>query len=129
MFVFLRGYLFWHYGRSFKELVGIWGNMMWFGFHLFSVRKLLSSFFEPLNRLHEEYPKNQGFDPSAIASAFIVNSMMRLIGMIFRAFLIALGLATELLLVATGVAVFVGWLLFPIVIVLLVSVGVSLLAL
>ena len=91
----LKDYFFWHYSLALAAWWRIYGNLLWFLYHFFSLPIIIRTLFAPWRRLAEPYPK--GFNPAATAETLVVNGLMRLIGLIIRsiflfgAFLILLG--------------------------------------
>ncbi len=123
--VLAESYIMWHYGQAFRDMYRIWMNLFWFVFNFFSITVLFATFFEPWKRMNEQYPK--GFDPAAWAAAVIVNTLMRLMGMIVKTIIILFGLLLALLLLLAGLAVFAVWIIMPIFFVALIVLGIYLL--
>ncbi len=76
-------YLYWHYTRGLAELSKNLFNFLIFELNFFSVKDLLTTLFSPFQRLRESYG-NSIVDFESIASAFVVNTLMRIIGFIVR---------------------------------------------
>lgn len=108
---FFLAYLKWHYGRGLREILGVAGNFLWFTAHFFSFKLLLKTLVAPWKRLGENY--NGGFDLEAFASAFIVNSLMRIVGFFTRTVVLLLGLASYILVFIFSLAIFIIWVLAP----------------
>jgi hypothetical protein len=119
---FFTHYVAWHYTKAFRRIYGIWTNFLWFVYHFFSIPLLLKTFFEPWQRMHEEYKK--GVDPQELAGALIVNLLLRLVGMVLRAVVIVVGLALFLLILVGGLLCFLAWLILPLAIVYLLYLGI-----
>lgn len=120
--LFFEYYFIWHYGRAIKEIYGIGRNFLWFLWHFFSIEVIAKTFFSPWRRMNEQYMR--GFNLEAVLSSFIVNSLMRIVGVIIRAItlLIALfGLLTAILLFFVFLFL---WLILPFIVVLLVYQGI-----
>lgn len=113
----LPSYIIWHYGKALTDILRVWKNFFWFIFNFFSISLLLQTLFSPWQRLDENYTK--GFDIEALASTFVVNVLMRLVGAFMRLFLIIMGLICLLFVVVAGVAFFVLWIFAPAVIAVL----------
>ena len=80
----IHGYVHWHYGAAYKDMTRIWFNLMWFVAHFFSIPILFKTLFAPLNRLNEEYNKEDSLEGKA--GTIVVNIFVRLIGFLLRAF-------------------------------------------
>lgn len=104
-------YFLWHYTAAFRELYTHVKNSLWFFYHFFSLPVLVKTFFQPWKRMEERYPK--GLDVGGIASTFIINTMMRAIGVIMRVFLIAIAVIFIAIVFCLGVASFFVWFAIP----------------
>lgn len=120
---FLRtifGYLKWHYGKALFATFTLWKNLLFFLLRFFSLKSLLTNFFTPWRRLTESYPKKIGLDSETLQkyiSTFIVNTIMRIWGMIFRTFAILLGLICCLIFILILPLTLGFWLILPILII------------
>lgn len=123
--ILAHSYVIWHYGRAYRDMLAVWGNLLWFIFNFFSIFMLLGTLFQPWKRMGEGYPK--GFDPGGWASAVIVNTLMRVVGAVARGILILFGLFFAALLFFTGVVFFVAWTVMPIFLIAVIFLGVYLL--
>ncbi|OJI09398.1 MAG: hypothetical protein COV08_01210 [Candidatus Vogelbacteria bacterium CG10_big_fil_rev_8_21_14_0_10_49_38] len=119
-------YFIWHYGQALIQFSRIYWRLTFFLFNFFSVPVLVRSLFAPWRRLGEAYP-TAGIDLVAIASTFIVNVIMRLVGVILRTIMIAFGSTATLIFALLYPVIFLIWLLLPAGIILLVLLGVGLL--
>ena len=106
-------YFKWHYGKGFKEAINTIKNFLWFVAHFFSFKLLFKTLFSPWKRMGESY--GEGFDLGAFASAFIVNSLMRVVGFITRIIIIFVGLVTYVAVLLFGVAVLFIWMFAPVI--------------
>jgi len=88
-----------------------WGNILWFNFNYFSVPLLLQTFFAPWRKISWDYEK--GFDIGVYLFTFSSNLISRILGAIVRSFLIATGLAVQLVLLFLGGLLFLFWLVLP----------------
>ncbi len=61
----------------------------------------------------ESYPK--GLDLGGMASAFIVNSLMRTVGVILRGVLLVIGGSVVVLVFCLGVVSFAIWIILPVI--------------
>lgn len=105
-------YLAWHYTKGIKEFWHVWYKLECFVFRFFSINLLLKTFSAPFERLDENYKK--GINVEDFVSTFIVNSIMRVVGMIMRSFLIIFALVILFLGVLASVILFIIWLVLPI---------------
>lgn len=104
-------YLKWHYSRGLKELLGVSQNFMWFVLHFFSFKLLLSTLFSPWKRMGETY--GNVLDLGRFASAFIVNSIMRIVGFVSRSIVLVVGLAAMLFVCVLSLLSIMIWVLAP----------------
>ena len=105
-------YLQWHFIDRPKSILKGWGNCLKFNLNYWSVPVLLKTFFSPWRRYRYSYGK--GFDLKRWVEAFSFNMISRTIGAIMRSFLVVAGLATEIIVLLAGVAVFLSWLALPV---------------
>ncbi|MCX6751868.1 MAG: hypothetical protein NT161_03875, partial [Candidatus Nomurabacteria bacterium] len=91
-------YIAWHYGKALLEFDAIYKNLINFIYNFFSISVLVKSFFAPWRRLGEEYPKDV-LKIEEMVSVFVVNFLMRLVGILMRAILIIIGLVIWLLMI------------------------------
>ncbi|HBM45944.1 MAG: hypothetical protein UT05_C0001G0079 [Parcubacteria group bacterium GW2011_GWF2_38_76] len=113
---FLR-YVVWHYTRAIKDLFTIWINFIWFTFNFFSIPLLLKTFFSPWKRLGEE--RKGFFDVTFI----IIDTIMRLFGIFLRSITIIIGLVFVILVIALGPVALTLWLVWPLIILYLLTKG------
>ena len=104
-------YIFWHYTGALLDFFRIAGNMYWFLWHFFSVPETFRTFFEPWERIREKYHK--GLDIEAVASAFVANTLMRILGVIMRTFLLFFAFISFIVLSVVVVVSFFVWLIMP----------------
>ncbi|MEK7552674.1 MAG: hypothetical protein AAB505_01030 [Patescibacteria group bacterium] len=110
-FRLIKDYFFWHYGAALGAGWRIYGNLLWFLFHFFSVSLLLRTLFSPWRRLAEPYTK--GFAPTKLVETLIVNVLMRLVGLLIRLVLISFAVVVLALAVALGPVGLIVWLISP----------------
>jgi hypothetical protein len=110
--ILFESYFSWHYGRAFVDLFRVWMNFIWFIFNFFSVSVLLGSFFSPWKRMGESYPKN--FDIAETISTFIVNTLMRLVGMCMRSVVLGISFFCVSVIFFFGLVVCFFWIFLPI---------------
>jgi|SRR3989344_2459894 len=104
-------YAKWHYGQGVRELVSVAGNFLWFLSHFFSFKLLTRTLFAPWKRMGEGY--GQGFDLGRIASAFIVNLLMRAVGFVTRIIVLFVGFCSYLAILGLSLVVFLIWIFAP----------------
>ncbi len=122
----LLGYIKWHYSRALYSLTKIWGTFLSFILSYFSIRLLFKNFFAPWKRMTESYPKH--FNLKKYFFAFLVNSIVRIVGMIMRGALIIIGLFVFILLLILYPVALIIWLVLPFVALALIGCGISLIA-
>ncbi len=120
------GYIRWHYTRAILELFANIKNFLGFLYSFFSIRTLSLTFFSPWLGLGERYKENAPLDFADHLSSFFVNSMMRLIGVFVRTFVILVGLIAMLCGAVIGILVMVLWILYPALIILVLFSGLRL---
>jgi uncharacterized membrane protein len=122
----LVGYYFlWHYTQAFADITRKYLNILWFVLNFFSIPELLRTFFSPFQRIREGY--GGGFDPGEFLSILLVNTLMRIVGMVARSFLIVAGFCVLAAVFVGGLLFFAFWIFLPFVIAGLFVAGVKLL--
>ena len=116
-------YIRWHYSRAFVEGFRVWLNIEWFFFHFFSIPVLFHTFFDRFERMGDNHVKGSG--PSEWLATLFVNTMMRLVGMFLRFFVILAGLFAMLIISVLGALVFVFWVVLPLAIIVLLLYGIN----
>ena len=119
-------YFIWHYGRAIRDLTRIYRGLVCFTFNFFSVSILVNSYFAPWRRLGEDYPEH-GVKLFDYFSVFVVNLLMRLMGILMRSVVIIVGMAFTLLVILSYPIVLVIWLILPFGIVIIFFIGFGLL--
>ena len=119
-------YFIWHYGRAIRDLTRIYRNLIAFTFNFFSVTILVNSYFAPWRRLGEDYPEHS-VDLFNYFSTFLVNIIMRLVGIFMRTVVIVLGMAMTLLVILSYPVVLVLWIILPFAVVIIFFIGFGLL--
>lgn len=120
----IPSYLIWHYTAAFRAVVSLWGDMLWFVYNFFSVPTLLRTLVAPWKRMREE--RREGFHPGEFFSAFAINTIMRLVGMIVRGTLLVIAAIFLVSVFFAGAVVLILWPLLPIFVCAFVVVGVGL---
>jgi hypothetical protein len=87
---------------------------VWFLWNFFSIKVLLKTFFTPFERLRENY--SGGLDMESLAASILVTTLMRIVGMCFRAVIIALGLVSLVFFSLAGLLGIFIWLTLPFII-------------
>jgi len=121
----LGHYFIWHYGRAISDLTRIYRNLIAFTFNFFSVSILVNSYFAPWRRMGEDYP-GHSVDPFDYFSTFLVNIIMRLVGIFMRTIVIVLGMAVTLLAILSYPIVLLFWIILPFVVIVIFFIGFSL---
>ncbi len=106
----LPSYFSWHYGRGFIEAAHVAARIFKATKESFSFSLILRTFASPWKRFGERYIKS---DPSTWITTFIFNTLMRVIGMIIRTFILLAGAGALLVSGIVMMAIFVLWALSP----------------
>lgn len=112
-------YFIWHYTRAFADLVIILGNFFRFLVHFFSVPEIWRTLFAPWRRLGEVY--GSPYDLNAVAETFIVNTLMRLVGLIIRLGLLVIFSSSLVLWLVVSGLFLIGWLVVPFLLIVTVA--------
>jgi hypothetical protein len=124
---FLREYLVWHYAIAPRELIALWKNFLWFGYHFFSISLLSQTLISPFYRIQEKTSALQLLNPQEFLGNVAANIISRLVGLLLRSSVLALGFTAEVLLVAALFPALVLWLMLPVVATALFATGAILL--
>lgn len=111
----LGEYLVWHYGKSIRDYFSVWGNLLWFGYHFFSIELLLRTLVTPYRRFHQQYDW-VNLQLQTLGQDILLNLFMRALGMALRLIVLVAGLVFESIILAAGAVFFACWLLVPILI-------------
>lgn len=106
-------YAQWHFGIAFQELYELWKNLIWFGYHFFSLPLLLKTLIRPIYRIHESAPPGGGLNIELFFENITVNMIARVVGFFLRTFLILCGMLYQIVILIMGPIVFLIWFLFP----------------
>ena len=117
---FIFRYFAWHYSRALTDLWRNSQNAVWFVYNFFSTRLLLRTFFAPWKRMDED-------KTTAWFERLVINTMMRLFGMVCRASLLAVGFLALGLTIAFAGLFFLLWLFLPLLVLALFFKGLALL--
>ncbi len=108
-------YLVWHYTLAFADIFRNAKNILWFLYYFFSIPILTKTFFAPWKRL--DVHKNRGESAADKFGRFIINSIMRVVGMMFRASLIFVGMVLLVLAFLCEIVLTLLWICLPVLIV------------
>ena len=122
--VFLQ-YLAWQFLDVSKSILLGWKNFLKFGLNYFSVPLLIKTLFSHWRRYKWSYPR--GFDIGKYFEVFISNLISRILGAVLRIFLIIIGVLAEIFLIFAGILIFIGWLILPGLLILILIFGFKLL--
>lgn len=114
MVMFLVRYTWWHYATAPKLLYHVWFNLVWYMGHVFAVGKLGRSLFAPWKRVVAKRTKRWDFED--MASAFVANTMSRVVGAIMRLTLMIVGLIVQVTAMFAGLLFYCTWFFLPILI-------------
>lgn len=118
----ILGYLKWHYSKAIISLIMVWSNFLFFTLEFFSIKLLFRNFFDPWKRMNDKYP--DGYQIKKYFFAFISNTIIRIVGMIMRGFLIIIGLICYIILALLLPLVLLIWLLLPFITLYLIIAGI-----
>lgn len=108
----LHHYLLWHYSRAFHDLVHVWGNLLWFVAHFFSIPQLTRSLLAPYKRIVE--PRGETWNLEDLAGYVIIGLISRILGFLLRSVIIVVGLIVLGVLAVLGIITFLFWIIAPI---------------
>jgi hypothetical protein len=120
-------YIVWHYTKAILEFSHIYKNILSFVFNFFSIPVLVRSYFAPWRRMGEDYTKDIFHDFEDVAAVFVVNLIMRIVGVVMRTVIIIAGLLCLVIVALFYPILLAAWLLLPLILVVLVMLGVGLL--
>lgn len=109
-------YIEWHLIDAPRGILGAWRNCLKFNLNYWSIILLLKTFFSHWRRY--EYSYGKGFDFKRYFEVFTFNMISRVLGAILRSFLIVFGILTEISIILAGAAIFLFWLVLPILLIL-----------
>jgi len=114
-------YIAWHYSIGVRKVVELWKTFLWFTLKFFSIRNLFQTLFSPFQRLNE---KSGGLlDFEKLLESFVVNTIMRILGLLLRSSLIIIGLISWVGVLVLGAAFFVAWILMPFILGIMIIYG------
>lgn len=115
------GYLKWHYGKALMTTFTFWKNILIFLFDFFSIKSLSGNFFTPWKRLADSYPKK--FNLKIYFFTFLVNIIMRIVGILLRSIIMLVGLAFCIIFIILLPVTLIFWLALPLIIISLIIMG------
>lgn len=116
-------YIIWHYTRAILEFSHIYKNILSFVFNFFSISILVQSYFAPWRRMGEDYTKNFLDDPEDALAVFVVNIIMRIVGIAMRTVIIVFGFLLFSLVALFYPILLIAWLIIPLILIVLVMLG------
>lgn len=114
MFSLIPDYFYWHYVYGGKEVRNFFKNIVWFLWNFFSIELLLKTLFVPWQRLREDGRKG---DLWSYVEAFIITTLMRVIGAGMRTIFIAVGLVVISIILLIGIVISLVWFIIPLILV------------
>ncbi|MFA6475814.1 MAG: hypothetical protein WCV68_00195 [Candidatus Paceibacterota bacterium] len=120
-------YLIWHYTRAVLEFSHIYKNILSFLINFFSIPVLVRSYFAPWRRMGEDYTKDIFHDFEDVVAVFVVNFIMRIVGVVMRTVIIIAGLLFVIIVALFYPVLLIVWLLLPLILVVLAMLGIGLL--
>ena len=118
-YFFIKEYVLWHYGQAIADIVEVWRNFFWFGYHFFSMPLLLKTLFSPFRRLREKGGNLLHLE--ILFENILANIIGRIVGFLLRSFVFALGVFYMILASAAFVIALILWIMLPFLIMILLS--------
>ncbi|MBU4351379.1 hypothetical protein L6250_02290 [Candidatus Parcubacteria bacterium] len=118
-------WLYWHFVEAPKQIFRGWMNILVFNWNYFSVTLLFKTLFAYWHQYRWHYPR--GFDIGKYLEVFFSNMISRILGAIMRTFMIFFGIIVQFGILIIGLAALITWLAMPLLIVLGILKGTSLL--
>ena len=113
----------WYLVEMPKEILQAWKNFLRFNFNFFSIPLLIKTLFSYWKRYY--WVRGRGFNFSEYFNVLFSNLTSRILGAIIRLVLSIIGVFCEILVFFFGLLVFVGWFFLPIIMVLGIFLGFS----
>lgn len=121
--ILILQYLEWYFIERTLKILKAWKGLIFSYFNYFSVLILIKTFFSPWRGISEGY--GRGLDIQRYTEAFALNTMSRIIGVIYRTFFLIIAVFAETIIIVGGIVIFILWLLFPVLAVLAIYYGIS----
>ncbi len=112
----LFAWISWQFYDVPKFILKTWRNYLTFNLNYFSVLQLLKTLFSPWRQY--KWSPGRGFDIPRFFEALFSNLISRILGAIVRSVLIVIGLSIEIFIIFTGLIIFLGWFILPILLIL-----------
>lgn len=109
--VLVSQFLFWYFVKVPAKIIEGWFNFLKFNMEFFSMPLLLKTLFSQWRRYGWSYPR--GLDIPKMLEIFFSNLILRVLGMVMRLILIAIGFISEIVIFVIGAFVLAGWLALP----------------
>lgn len=106
----------WHFIDVPKSILRAWKDFLKFYLNFFSLPLLIKTFFSPWHGYRWYHGK--GFDIGRYLEVLFSNLISRSLGVILRFFLILIGILFEIFIIFAGLAIFLGWFVLPILLIL-----------
>ncbi len=113
-------YIVWHYTKAFRDIFRITLNYLWFIENFFSINLLMRTLISPWRRLSISGGKGK---EDSFFGAFLINTLMRLVGFLIRSVTIIFGALSLLATFALGFIFIILWLFLPFIIFILFLAG------
>ena len=120
----LIDYIYWHYGIAPAGILGLLRNYLTGTWHRFLIGTHAKTLLSPWHRAKPSDTGNVLTFGNKIANA-IVGFYIRIIAAIVRLIIILIGLMAELILIIVFVSLLVVWLLWPVILLLFLTKGLS----
>lgn len=121
-FLIVPHYVSWHYTTGLAGYISLMRTFGWFFWNFFSINVLFKTLFEPFQRL-KETSKGKGLDLEAMFSALATTIIMRIVGFLFRSFIIVIGLLAILVMEIIALIGLLAWVLLPFLLIAVVILG------
>lgn len=115
MLALVPDYLHWHYRYGKKDTRIFFVNIIWFLWHFFSIGLLLRTLLVPWQRLDEHGRKG---NLQSYFEAFILTTLMRLVGAGMRLVFISFGLIAISCTFLIGIFISLVWIILPAVLII-----------
>lgn len=116
MYRLIPYYFLWHYTLGIKDYILVARRFLKSISIIFSLSLMFRTFFEPFERLGERYHRG---NISAFFETFVVNTLMRMVGMVVRFCVIIIGLTLWIFAAVFCLAGVLVWIMLPIIPVIL----------
>ncbi|ALM09758.1 MAG: hypothetical protein PeribacterA2_0368 [Candidatus Peribacter riflensis] len=113
--IFAADFLPWALWEQPKRIIRAYAAYAAAFMDILSIPFLLKTLLSPWKGIAEQMPS--AFQWDKFLQAFFVNLVTRMIGMVIRLLAIVLSLAIQMLLFALFIVIFVGWFVFPLIVV------------